>query len=200
MNDRSPEDDRLYANPLESKISKMDFNTKVMLLYGLAGAALVFGEVVLLNLRDGWSWINFLFPVGAVIFGLSSAWSTFYVRVKVRASAKWPVTVGKISSAGIVEEQGAKGGKIYRPEIQYKYSVNGQEYRSELKLNTHALESSAQNVVRSMPVGTEIRVWYHPNENPLSVSDLDEKGLPWEVYLIVLIGIIFLLAGPSSTK
>jgi len=200
MNDRSPEDDRLYANPLGSKVSKMDFNTKVMLLYGLAGTALLFGEAGLLSLWDSWSWINFLFPLGSVIFGMYSAWSTFYVRVKVRASAKWPVTVGKISSAVIVEEQGAKGRKLYKPEVQYKYSVNGQEYRSELTFNTHALESSAQNVVRSMPVGTEIRVWYHPNENQLSVSDRDEKGLPWEVYLIVLIGIIFLLAGPSSTK
>ena len=114
------------------------------------------------------------------------------------ASDNWPQTQGTIITSDIeTHKTHTKHGYSYTygPEIVYTYSVNGQSYTAN-KVSYSTGSSSdvsyAQKIVNTYPVGTQIPVFYNP-ENPTEA--VLEPGSNTMTYFPIIFGIVFIAVG-----
>ena len=87
-----------------------------------------------------------------------------YLTAVVVRSSSWPSTVGTITSSRVVAATFGKNTS-YRPEVRYRYSVNGTMYENNRVglLGPGVLGSEVQRVVARYPTGSSVRVFYPPS-------------------------------------
>lgn len=94
-------------------------------------------------------------------------------------------TEATIISSEVVLETSKHGGG-YQADIRYKYTVDGEVYRSSRvfrgPVDTLLNESHAQEIVENYPEGQAATVYYDP-ENP-PTAYLIKKGFPWKAILV----------------
>jgi hypothetical protein len=108
----------------------------------------------------------------------------FYRRA--REAQRWPKAVGRVIVSKVQsytdDSSDSRTRRLYRPVIEFAYSVDGKEYRSrqrELGAQTGGSESWAQTIKAKYPVGREVEVRYDPAnpataalENPIGMTFL----------------------------
>ncbi|WP_455203734.1 DUF3592 domain-containing protein [Kaarinaea lacus] len=124
-----------------------------------------------------------------VITGLLvTAWGVIII-IKARETQQWP------NVAGVIVESNFDVGNIdLLPHIAYSYIVEGQSYhrRMEFSADISPTQEFATSYVEKYPLGTEVQVYYHP-DNPQRATL--EPGLGKGDWLVVAIGLSTLLFG-----
>jgi hypothetical protein len=108
----------------------------------------------------------------------------FYRRA--REAQRWPKAAGRVIVSKVESYKDDSGDsrtrRLYRPVIEFAYSVDGMEYRSrqrQLGAQTGGSESWARTVTAKYPVGRAVEVLYDPAnpataalENPIGMTFL----------------------------
>ena len=100
------------------------------------------------------------FPLGIVVLisGLDDV-------VHAMRSATWPTTKGKVLTSEVEHTFGK--GPHFMPVVSFEFQAGGQRYESTTRhFGQHKLRlaSSADDVIRSYPIGSEVTVHYDPDE------------------------------------
>ena len=111
---------------------------------------------------------------------------------QLEVEKQWPSVEGIIISSEVI------GERAYRPDITYKFSVNGVSYVQKSFLQMPAFVGrrgkydAASKLAEMYPAGNTVRVFYNP-ENP-DISRL-KTGAPVQVYLRLSLAVFLLSAG-----
>lgn len=129
------------------------------------------------------------FIVGGIVLFFGYSWYK-----KAKATEKWPTTEGIVLTAEVNSHQ-SDGSTMYKPLIEYKYSVNGKEFKSP-KYSYAEYSSSnsdhAYEVINKYPKGERVTVFYNPEKHYDAVL---EPGTSFIVYVPLILGAIFSLVG-----
>jgi hypothetical protein len=147
-----------------------------------------------------------IFPLGLVTFLVAQqAWQTQRRSLDAR---DWSRTTGRVIQSSVVETQVSRRSSVsvaryrfvtrYVPEVVYEYQVAGTLYhgaRLQLGFSVASSDSSsAQRQADRYPVGSEVTVYYHPDnpaESTLSLKAGWGVWVMWGVALIMLFVTIF---------
>ena len=118
-----------------------------------------------------------------------------------KASSEWPTAEGRIVSSTVEKFRSTKDvGKrrkyisMYKPNIVYEYSVDGDTYTAENYTFVELHSSDAKDIRQitdRYPAGHVTPVYYSPEDAALSVL---EPGVTWRTYMPLMMGLIFILA------
>lgn len=93
--------------------------------------------------------------------------------VRQAGTANWPTVKGEVTSSSVSSHRGSKGGRTYKPEVSYRYSVAGVAYTSDsITLCMSFSESGggyARRTVAAFPAGKTVAVYYDPTSPGVSV-------------------------------
>ncbi len=111
-----------------------------------------------------------IISITALVVGMGSIVSSRVLMARVARSRSWLIANGAITHSEVVREQ-TRNNTIYKAVIEYAYSVNGRDYRSNKlsiggDLNTSS-RSRAERRCAKYPNGGQIQVFYDP-EDPSS--------------------------------
>lgn len=142
------------------------------------------------------------------VFGLllmiCGLWFLFHARASKSKSLEartWPRVKGQILSSRVLKTPGSKP-TVYRAQIVYQYSVNGQSYSNNRLTIGSELNSGrpkAQKRCNNYPSGSEQDVFFNPLNPEESFLVTETEGLGFEVVgglfgvilgLLLLIGVL----------
>jgi hypothetical protein len=139
----------------------------------------------------------------AVFFGVISVaggfallvWSAWVAYLAVM-SRRWPQVEGTIVVSDLQRSRDTEGGYSYRPEVSYRYAVDGKEFVSSrtrfgLWLAT-SWSAPAVRVIQHYKVGSRVPVHYDTNDPEESVL---ETGINATVFAGVALAAAFLAFG-----
>ena len=93
-----------------------------------------------------------------------------YQKEEARESANWPSVTGQIITSFVESSTDQDGDRYYSAEIEYKYSVDGNEYTGNtVRIGGHPY--SAHDVVRRYPLYKEVSVAHNPVKPSRSVLE-----------------------------
>ncbi|MDH3891558.1 MAG: DUF3592 domain-containing protein [candidate division Zixibacteria bacterium] len=123
--------------------------------------------------------------------------------IQINQTANWPTQTGHIIEAVI------GGGRAYRPEVRYRYTVNNQVYTGESSLNAPGFGGkrkrydAASSLIEQFQPGDSVIVFYNP-EQP---SESTLSTVPtWDVFVKLVCGVFVFVIGlyvtllPRRTK
>lgn len=129
----------------------------------------------------------FLLVFVGVGIGLSLwGWS---VLQNARVSQSWPQTPGEIVSSRVRTDED-ENGTSYFGEVTFHYVVADSRYTSDnVSFGQYSgNRSHAEEIVAKYPVGSQVTVYYDPNEVETAVL---EPGVTWSSYLLIGMGVLF---------
>lgn len=136
--------------------------------------------------------MNFFFLVPAVIVAIPAV----IMAHKVLEVRRWRRVPGVVLSTHLVG-MSSKGStaRSYRPVVQYRYTVEGTEYRGDVY--THGMHSGghkpwAQRIIDRYPAGQAITVLHHPTQPERACITASFGVFGW--ILAVLSSLLILLA------
>ena len=135
------------------------------------------------------------FGVALILAGsIWFVWS-LYSLGKGRKSEFWNVTTGIITKSEVIELSLRKGGGAC-PIVHYEYSLYGKLYKSDRifwgNVHTSCTRDSAQQVAEKYMEGTQVTVYYNPNNTQESVL---EPGSAHGSMLSLAVSCIPIIAG-----
>ena len=142
----------------------------------------------------------FCFPLSAGIL----SWAVVNAR-RARASAGWPVTIGKVTASDI-EITTVRGGQLHWPRVRYTYAVLGKPYENGVVafgLGGFRKQERAEEFTARYPVGRQVEVHHDPDAPQESCLETDDTAAwrfaAWAigpaVAPFVLAALIYLPAG-----
>jgi hypothetical protein len=128
-------------------------------------------------------------PILLLIDILLLVW-IFFTRRKVKQASNWPSVGGTVTLSTLREYEESDGYVTY-PDVMYSYQVGGYTYQGSRIAPGQAVGGSgARKVIARYPVGSQVTVFYNP-QNPTEA--VLEKKAP-ALFLLWLMLIIFNLA------
>jgi hypothetical protein len=130
--------------------------------------------------------------IGVALFGYG-----LYLRSTLRSCQRWPQTTGTVTQAGLDTDDGI------RLSVIYAYTVNGAGYSSSRiqfgTPTTYIRRSSADAAVSQYPVGSQVTVYYDPENPAEAVLDRTSPGgLEYIIFgIIMLVMMVLILMYPS---
>lgn len=119
--------------------------------------------------------------------------------LKAQKSRSWPTASGTVQDSGMESHQSRDDdGDIkttYGATIQYKYTVDGQEFVGDRRTFSNVRTSSVRNtekILERYPLGSSVDVFYDPDDPSSSVL---ESGVGAATYILLLVPIGFLVFG-----
>jgi len=124
--------------------------------------------------------------VDGILFGIIYA-----TRRGVTKAANWSFTMGTVLSSAIEWRRRSKGGSVAYPSVQYGYQVMGQMLQgSKIMPGPSVGGSGAKKVVARYPVGSQVMVYYDPNNPSDAVLERSTPGhVKWLWITIVLVDV-----------
>jgi hypothetical protein len=127
-------------------------------------------------------------------FGIFS-WSVWNIALGVDSSA-WPETEAIVLVSDLQRVTDTDGGYVYRPEISYRYVVEGQEYvASGAKFGYDRLlnwSAPAIRLTRKYRAGSKINVRFDPDRPDRAVI---EPGASWLLVSPAVVGLGLIMVG-----
>lgn len=114
----------------------------------------------------------------------------YHMYHKTEEAKAWPTTTGRVITSE-VKSQGST--RMYKPAVQYGYTVGGKNYLSShvsFAEYSSSHPSRAQSIISKYPVGATILVHYQPQNPDLAVLDPGDMG---GIYIPFVIGSFFML-------
>ncbi|MBL4884939.1 MAG: DUF3592 domain-containing protein [Planctomycetaceae bacterium] len=138
----------------------------------------------------------FMGTIFAVVGGCFMWFWGWPVLQMAKASQDWPSTNGSVLSSEVVSNRDNDGDTSYRPQIEYSYQVDGQDYQQgNIRYDGDwgsSNSSYAHKTVREYPIGKQVDIYYDPENVTEAVL---EPGVTWASYSILGFGLIFFLVG-----
>lgn len=142
-------------------------------------------------------------PVVTFIFGIIFLIGGFFALKygqksinQAKASVEWPSVPGIIQSSEVVRKRDSDGDTMYRAEVLYKYTVNGEILESDQRrIGATSSSSSSKNaykITRLYPKGSNVTVHYNPEAPEEAVL---EPGVFLESKILWYVGIVFMILG-----
>ena len=136
---------------------------------------------------------------GVVLIGVAVAVAGVVLLRRAEKARRGPSVRGRVVVSRIVERESNDAEKVsrtlYDPEVQYQYVVNGRPLAGTRRGYYDAAvnwEGFAEGVVAKLPVGTEVDVFYDPNDPQQALLDpAGGRMLSWGA---VLGGLVVALA------
>jgi len=139
--------------------------------------------------------------IGIIFAGLGAgvlAWSVWNL-IKTAASRNWMTTQGVIVASDLRRSRDSEGGFLYRPEVSYRYTVDGSELVSARTRFGDRMSLSwsgpALKLVRRYAVGATVIVHYDPDDPGEAVL---EPGVTGYILSGLFFGFVFALIGTLS--
>lgn len=126
-----------------------------------------------------------------VIVGLAIAGNAVRNIYYSVSSDTWPTAQGQVVSSEIRSVSGSKGGSASpRPEIKYRFSVNGGEYWGDRITFGYARDTQdfADAMTVKYPRAAYVTVRYHPSDPYLNC--LETGGSMFGHVLVIIFGLI----------
>lgn len=133
--------------------------------------------------------LAFLF---VLIFGVSLTPLFYFQLQKSLEIAQWPTVQGTIVESKVV------GDRAFRPDVDYVYTVDGNEYSGTSYLNLPGFGGrtsrfdAAEKLVNQYPKGSSVTVYYNP-ENPQQSTLLPKPS--YSHYLALTTSALLFLVG-----
>jgi hypothetical protein len=132
----------------------------------------------------------------SLLGGLIVVFTTRAIR-RANSTRLWPAVTGTVIASYTDSHHNDKGTEMFRPVVQYSYTVRGTEYRSD-KISPSGVVSTswrkpADRLVAEYPAGQPCRVLHDP-ENPEESYLKPGAG----VHYYVIVGIGYLLAAVGA--
>ena len=131
------------------------------------------------------------------LIGLVITLIGFYYLFKSKESKSWDSTEGEILTSDVIKEfnNNSEGNNLmYKPEICYSFSVNGQQFISNkirIMFNFSTNWSTrAYRLVKKYPINSKVTVFYDANNPEDSVL---EPGIKFEIIVMIIIGFLITL-------
>lgn len=185
----------VYYDPADPKNCVLERSgpqgvTAASLIEALA-LLVLFGACIYWLLTRGSAFVAAHFPkaeaelsVYVATFGLFALMFFIANRRYLKQAQSWPSVRGKIV-ASRVEEFQSRGEDttttMYRPAIEYAYSVRGRDYRGaqiKLGLAVEGTQTYASGVTAKYPEGADVEVHYDP-ANPGNAALENPAGASW---------------------
>jgi hypothetical protein len=132
---------------------------------------------------------GFLFIFDAVLVGIIIA-----TQRKVAQAKTWPAALGTVLFSTIEWRRSNKGSAAY-PVVQYSYQVQGQGYQGrKIMPGPEVGGTGAHKVVARYPIGTQVMVYYNPQNPSEALLERDTPGFV-TIFWIVLIVLDLFLCG-----
>lgn len=113
-----------------------------------------------------------------------------------KASVEWPSVPGKVESSEVVRKRDNDGDTMYRAEIIYSYTVNGEALESDKRrigaTSSSSSSKSAYKITREYPQGQDVTVYYNPDAPEEAVL---EPGVFLESKILWYVGLVFMVLG-----
>ncbi len=123
-----------------------------------------------------------LFILNAIFLGI-----IFFMRRKMAEVSQWPSTMGVVQMSTIEQRHSSEGGYTDYPVIQYSYQIGGQTYQSmKLAPGPEVGGTGARNVVAKYPAGTQVMVFYNP-QNPSDAVLERRAPAQWLMWLLLIV-------------
>jgi hypothetical protein len=118
-------------------------------------------------------------------------------------SQAWPGTTGQIIFADVKHVSDGEGNDLYRPEVRYRYQVNGKQYHN--RRITFKLQNPLENmfgrdrrraaeIVKQYAIGREVTVYYQPNRPKRATLEPGHSSISLLLLQVgFLAGIVFLI-------
>lgn len=132
-----------------------------------------------------WLFAAAAFTAGATLVGLS-----LWLRTRSNQCRHWPSVPGQILESHVDDSQ----LEAMKPVVRYRYQVDGKAYVG-FRVAYSGYGSSRRamdNLIRPYPVGSQVPVYYNPQNPAVAVLDIAARS-DWAYWL--LFGIAFLLVG-----
>ncbi|MGL6196414.1 MAG: DUF3592 domain-containing protein [Thermoguttaceae bacterium] len=128
--------------------------------------------------------------------GLSAGFDYYMIKTLVRQyhTSGYVQTSGVIIKSGVADngrikdKDGSK--KVYEPEIEYTYEVDGKAYTGTKY--THAISSdsdkeSVEKIINALPAGGDVTVYYDPKEPQNAVLSKEDTAANYMLPLIFMV-------------
>lgn len=130
-----------------------------------------------------------------VIFALAGLFAGYRAVMdwrRFRKSQGWVPAAGRILYSNVFVQSGTPGDRSYQVSIAYTYQVMGQSYQgNQLAFGSegtgYSTRSAAENVAARYPAGSEVTIYYDP-EDPVKAV-LERKYNPVGATLSVIFGL-----------
>ena len=121
--------------------------------------------------------------------GIGLSFWGWNVLQNARVSESWPTTTGEILSSNIRIDDDDEGTS-YFGDVTFRYVVADLPYTSDnVSFGQYGgNRSHAEEIVAKYPVGSQVTVYYDPNEVETAVL---EPGVTWSSYLLIGMGVLF---------
>jgi hypothetical protein len=153
---------------------------------------MVFAPIVTLRMcyshsRIDWNWVRFLQTLEAIaalwiFIGLVALSAGGVQGLEAGRMAEWPAAPGRVVTSESVTTAFRGLGLRYAPAVRivYEYEVGGTVYRSErVAVEIQPVETDSaegQRRLRDYPVGTEVTVYYDPDDPAAAVLECGRPG------------------------
>jgi len=107
-------------------------------------------------------------------------------------SINWPSLQGKVASS-YIDSSTSNDEDEYYVDVTYEYTISGSKYSSSFKTTSQTTKSDAEQDMLSYRPGSEITIYYDPNDPSSSTTSPGAMEL-WGV-VGLLAGIFFVGAG-----
>lgn len=135
--------------------------------------------------------ITILVAIGLILYGLFKTGKLVQQYLKKNKSQSWQVSTAEVVSKRVKKRISTRSGASYYPEIEYRYSVMGQQFEKKIRMAKIYFQQKAQEKVDN--IGTTIEVRYNPNQPEEHISEYDiinYSDIPLIVIMLVLAGIM----------
>lgn len=99
---------------------------------------------------------------------------------KVAAIRKWPATTGTIVSSERAEGSFADADTNWVPVVRYSYQANDRTHTSDVVASTRLVSGGAsftEKVLAKYPAGSQVTVYYNPQEPEEAVLERSDPGV-----------------------
>lgn len=130
-----------------------------------------------------------VFGVFLLVSNVAVLASIFFTRRKMNAINQWPQTMGTIlmSTTQARRSSDGSGGYTHYPVVMYSYQVGGQGYQgSTIAPGPEVGGSGADKVVARYPSGTQVMVFYNPQNPADAVLEKKAPAQFWLWFILIL--------------
>jgi hypothetical protein len=136
--------------------------------------------------------LPYFFSMCAFLLSIFFIWSHQKTKSLIDDAQMWPIVVGKVIMSDIKtiiethdEDPGGRGSryrkiKYYKPQVRYKYIVNGETFTSDQIAIVEPLRykdiTEATKLCKQFPSRSQVNVYYNPAQPAYAILDRSKKN------------------------
>ena len=121
----------------------------------------------------------------------------FFTRRRMNIVSKWPSVTGTVLTS-MLEVRNSEDGTVNYPLVQYGYQVGGQTFQgSRIAPGMEVGGSGAGKVIARYPVGTQVPVFYNPQNPSDAVLEHKAPAQFWIWFILILFDVILCCVTPT---